>query len=148
MEDDRLKELLTAYADGELDEELCREVEKRLAESEELQQELESIKKVKSLTSQMKLAQPEKEVWNMYWNQVYNRIERGLGWVLLSVGAIIFLSFGAFHFVQDFLLDPEPHLIMKIGVSAAILGVIILFVSVLRERLFIRKRNRYKEIVR
>jgi len=84
----------------------------------------------------------------MYWNQVYNRIERGLGWVLLSVGAVIFLSFGAFHFVRDFLFDPEPQLIMKIGVSAAILGVIILFVSVLRERLFIRKRDRYKEIVR
>ena len=148
MEDDRLKELLTAYADGELDEELYREVEKRLTESEELQQELESIKKVKNLTSQMQLVQPEEEVWNMYWNLVYNQIERGIGWILLSVGAIILLSFGAFHFVRDFLLDPEPHLIMKIGVSAAILGVIILFVSVLRERLFIRKRDRYKEIVR
>ena len=148
MEDDRLKELLTAYADGELDEELYREVEKRLTESEELQQELESIKKVKNLTSQMQLVQPEEEVWNMYWNLVYNQIERGIGWILLSVGAINLLSFGAFHFVRDFLLDPEPHLIMKIGVSAAILGVIILFVSVLRERLFIRKRDRYKEIVR
>jgi hypothetical protein len=148
MENDRLKELLTAYADGELDEEGRREVEKRLAESENLRRELESMKKVKSLTSHMQLAQPEEEVWKMYWNQVYNRIERGIGWILLSVGAIILLSFGAFHFVQDFLLDPEPSLIMKIGVSTATLGVIILLVSVLRERLFIRKTERYKEIVR
>ncbi len=148
MEKDKLKELLTAYADGELDEEGRREAERHLAESEDLRRELESMKKVKSLTSQMQLAQPEEEVWNMYWNQVYNRIERGIGWILLSVGAIILLSFGAFHFVQDFLLDPEPPLIMKIGVSTATLGVIILLVSVLRERLFIRKTERYKEIVR
>jgi len=148
MENDRLKELLTAYADGELDEEGRREVEKRLAESENLRRELESLQKMKRLTSHMQLAQPEEEVWKMYWNQVYNRIERGIGWILLSVGAIILLSFGAFHFVQDFLLDPEPHLIIKIGVSAAILGVIILLVSVLRERLFIRKTDRYREIVR
>lgn len=148
MENDRLKELLTAYADGELDEEGRREVEKRLAESENLRRELESLQKMKSLTSHMQLAQPEEEVWNMYWNQVYNRIERGIGWILLSVGAIILLSFGAFHFVQDFLFDPEPPLIIKIGVSTATLGVIILLVSVLRERLFIRKTERYKEIVR
>jgi predicted anti-sigma-YlaC factor YlaD len=148
MENDKLKELLTAYADGELDEAGRREVEKHLAESEHLRRELESMKKMKSLTSQMQLVQPEEEVWNMYWNHVYNRLERGLGWILLSVGAIILLSFGAFHFVRDFLFDPEPPLIMKIGVSAAILGVIILLVSVLRERLFIRKSERYKEIVR
>ena len=148
MENDRLKELLTAYADGELDEEGRREVEKRLADSENLRRELESMKKVKSMTSHMQLVQPEEEVWKMYWNQVYNRIERGIGWIMLSVGAIILLSFGVFHFVQDFLLDPEPPLIMKIGVSTATLGVIILLVSVLRERLFIRKTERYKEIVR
>lgn len=148
MKNDKLKELLTAYVDNELDQESRREMEKRLAESEDLRRELEAMKKVKSLTSRMQLIQPEEEVWNMYWNQVYNRIERGVGWILLSVGAIILLSFGAFHFVKDFLLDPEPPLIMKIGVSAAILGVIILLVSVLRERLFIRKTERYKEIER
>jgi len=148
IENHRLKELLTAYLDGELDEQGRREVEKHLAEREDLRRELESMKRVKSLTSRMQLVQPEEEVWNMYWNHVYNRLERGAGWILLSVGAIILLSFGAFHFVRDFLLDPEPRLIIKIGVSAAILGVIILLVSVLRERLFIRKSERYKEIVR
>ena len=48
MENDKLKELLTAYADGELDEAGRREVEKHLAESEHLRQELESIKKMKA----------------------------------------------------------------------------------------------------
>ena len=82
----------------------------------------------------------------MYWEQVYNRIERGAGWIFVSIGAIILLSFGAFHFVQDFLMNPKEPLVIKIGVSTAILGVIILFISVLRERLFIRKTDKYKEI--
>ncbi|HUU28367.1 MAG TPA: zf-HC2 domain-containing protein [archaeon] len=148
MECDKFKPLLMEYLDGELDREGRQRVERHLAECSACCEELDSMQKMKNITSSMQLTQPEDEVWKMYWNKVYNRIERGLGWILLSIGAIILMAFGAFQFVQEFLKDSSEPLWVKIGVSALLLGVIILFVSVMRERLFIRKTEKYKEILR
>ncbi len=148
MDKDELMRLLTAYADGELDESERERVERMLADNPDFRRELDSIHELSRLTESVRLAEPEQEVWNMYWANVYNRLERGVGWILLSVGAIILLAYGAWHFVQDFLLDSSVPLLVRAGVCAATLGVIVLLVSVLRERLFIRGKERYKEIVR
>jgi len=134
------------YLDGELDRQGREAVDRHLAGCGACRREWESLQKLKKITSSIQLSQPEEEVWKMYWEQVYNRLERGLGWIFLSIGTIIFLAYGAMHFVHDFLKDPQEPLAIKIGVSSAVLGVIILFVSVLRERLFIRKTDKYKEI--
>lgn len=143
---DEYRLLLMEYLDGELDREDATTVERHLATCSDCRREWDSMQKMKAITSKMQFTQPEEEVWKMYWDQVYNRLERGLGWIFVSIGAIILLGFGAFHFFQDFLINPEEPLVIKIGVSTAVLGVIILFVSVLRERLFIRKTDKYREI--
>jgi predicted anti-sigma-YlaC factor YlaD len=146
MSCEKYRLMMMEYLDGELDRESCKTVEQHLAGCSDCRREWDSMQKMKEITSNIKLTQPKEEVWKMYWEQVYNRTERGLGWILVSIGAIILLSFGAIHFVQDFLLLSPAPLLMKFGVSFALLGVIILFVSVLRERLFIRKTDKYKEI--
>ncbi len=145
---DELMRLLTAFADGELDEAESARVERMLAKNPEYRSELESIRELTRLTATLRLAEPEQEVWNMYWANVYNRLERGVGWLLLSAGAILLLSWGTWHFVQDFALDSSVPLLMRTGVCTAALGAIVLLVSVFRERLFIRGKERYKEIIR
>ena len=144
MSCDKFQPLMMEYLDGELDQEARKLVDQHLAGCRSCRREWDSLKKLKNITSSMQLAQPEEEI--MYWDQVYNRIERGLGWIFVSIGAIILLAYGAFHFVRDFLQDSQEPLVIKIGVTSAILGAIILFISVLRERLFIRKTDKYKEI--
>jgi len=148
MDREKAMELITAYADGELNEAGKLEAEELLAASAEMRAELEALRKMKALTGSLRFAEPEQEVWNMYWANVYNRIERGVGWILLSLGAIVLLAWGAWHFVEDFLLNSNEPLVVKAGLSAAILGAIVLLVSVLRERLFIRRKERYEEVVR
>ena len=145
---DELLRLLTAYADGELDSDERERVERLLDEDPELQAELDSIRNLTRLTQNIRLAEPEQEVWNMYWANVYNRLERGIGWIMLSVGAILIATYAAWHYLSDFLLNADVPLIARIGVSAAVLGAIVLLVSALRERLFIRKKERYEEIER
>lgn len=145
---DELMILLTAYADGELGEEERERVERLLAENPALRGELESIRNLNKLTMQIRLAEPEQEVWNMYWANIYNRLERGIGWIMLSAGAILISAWGAWRFLDEFLLNPDIPLIVRTGTSAAVLGAIVLLVSALRERLFIRKKERYEEIER
>lgn len=96
----------------------------------------------------MKFTSPEDKVWEDYWSGIYNRIERGLGWILLSVFGIILLFYGGLKAVEEFIADPTVGFIMKIVVLGFIAGLAVLFVSVLRERLFFWKTDRYKDIRR
>ncbi len=44
---------------------------------------------------------PPKDVWRVYWASVYNRLERRIGWILLSIGAMIILFFGGYKMVAE-----------------------------------------------
>ena len=79
---------------------------------------------------------------------VYRRMERGLGWILLSAGAIPLLLYGGWQFASDWFTNDAVPLWLRIAGGAMGAGVIILFVSVLRETLFFRKNERYKDIER
>ena len=49
----------------------------------------------------MELKNPSKDVWRLYWASVYNRLERRIGWILLSIGAMIALFFGGYKMVAE-----------------------------------------------
>lgn len=94
----------------------------------------------------MQLKKPQKEMWEVYWNTVYNRLERGIGWILLSIGGMILLFFGGYKAVEGIIQDSSTPLLLKVGILTAIGGVVVLLVSLLREQLFVHKRERYKEV--
>ena len=76
-----------------------------------------------------------------------DRIERGIGWVLFSVGSILLLSYGAFKLIEEMVRNPDVALALKIGTLALIFGLVVLLVSVLRERLAVRKVDKYSREV-
>ena len=97
----------------------------------------------------MKYKEPSDEVRGRYWSKVYNRLERGLGWILISVGAMILLFYGGFKAVESLIKDPTLSVFLKIAVLILLAGVVILFVSVVRERIFTYKKDKYaKEVKR
>ncbi len=127
------------------------EEEKSLAEAirgnERWESELRAFKKIKEVTENMQFKELPDSYWDGYWKVVYRRIERALAWVLISVGLMIVCAFAAYMGLSQFYFDPEVSIALKIGVSAAVLGVIIMIVSILRERLFARKHERYEKEV-
>jgi hypothetical protein len=144
----RFRMLLMAAVDGELSAEDEREFKKFLSISPDCQREWEEYRKLKEATMQLKFTQPSEEVWDRYWLNVYNRIERGLGWILTSIGAMIVLFYGAFKAVKSIIADPKLEWFMKAGILAVLGGLVILLISVLREKLMTRKTDKYKEIQR
>jgi predicted anti-sigma-YlaC factor YlaD len=146
MDHQKIKELISSYYDGELDEEQKRLVERHLEECSECRKEFEEMGKFEEVMSQVVLKKPPKEAWQMYWTSVYNRLERGIGWILFSIGAIILLFFGSYKLVEGIIQDASVPLILKIGILSVLGGLVVLLVSLLREQLFVRKRERYKEI--
>ncbi len=96
----------------------------------------------------MKFKDPSPEVWERYWDQLYNRLERGVGWALASIGAIILIAFGLFKLVEAVLGDARIVPFLKVGILALITGIAVLFISALRERLFVWKSDKYREVKR
>lgn len=148
MKCEEIKPYLMSHLDGEIEPEKKKEIERHLTECESCRKEYQSFVKLKEETDKMKLADLSDQLWKGYWKGVYRRIERGAGWIFVSIGAIILLSFGVYQFFKEFLADPNVPLILKIGVSTLAFGVIVLLVSIVRERLFLFKTERYGEVER
>ncbi len=146
--DKDLRKLLAGYVDGELTDEERAAFEKELQSSAELRAELEEFQKLKEVTGMVRYADLPDEVWESYWQSLYRRLERGIGWILLSIGAILLLGFGLYHGLHDLYIAPEVSIWIKIGVTALGGGVIFLLVSFARERLFAYKRDRYREVTK
>ncbi len=146
--DKDLRKLLAGYVDGELTDDEREAFEKELASSAELRAELEEFRKLKEVTSMVRYADLPDEVWESYWQSLYRKLERGIGWILLSIGAILLLGFGLYHGFHDLYIAPEVSIWVKIGVTALGGGVIFLLVSFARERLFAYRRDRYREVMK
>ncbi|MGD2294227.1 MAG: zf-HC2 domain-containing protein [Candidatus Aminicenantes bacterium] len=146
MDHERIKELISSYHDGGLSGEQKKAVEKHVQECVECHKELEEMKKFEEVMSQMELKKPKPEVWQVYWTSVYNRLERRIGWILFSVGAMILLFFGGYKMFESLIRDTDTPFLVKVGILTGLAGLVVLLVSVLRERIFTRKRERYKEV--
>ena len=149
MNCDDMKAMITAYVDGELGDEERRRLEEHLAGCESCRRELAETRALGEELSMIKFTEPSDEELAKYWSGFYNRLERGVGWVLFSVGAIVLLCYGAFKLVETVVRDPTLAWWVKGGVLALVFGLVILVVSLLRERLTVRKVDRYsKEVER
>ena len=142
------KDLMMGYLDNELSNEQKRQFEEHLAGCSECTDELKEFRKLKAITDEVTLVEPEDRIWQDYWDGIYNRIERGVGWIVFSVAAILLVIYGGFKAIEKMIKDPDVETILKVGLLALIAGLAILFVSVLRERLYFWQRNRYKNVRR
>ena len=142
------KKLLMAHIDGEISPDEEQELQQHLKDCAECSAELEEMQKLKEVTSAMRVVTPEDELWNGYWLGIYKRIERGIGWILTSIGAAIVLFYGAVYAVRGILNAPDMSTPLKAGVLLLLAGVCVLFVSVVRQRIFAWRNERYKEVQR
>ena len=147
MSCDEFNQMAGAYLDGELPEEDRRRFEEHLASCDACRTELAELKRLTEDLNMMRFKEPGDEELQRYWAGVYNRLERGIGWILLSAGAILTLCYGAFKIIEEMIRDPAVSVILKVGVCALIAGLVVLFVSLLRERLVVRKVDRYSREV-
>lgn len=142
------KDMIMSYLDNELDEVQKKRFEEHLKGCSECTKELNDFKNLKSITDEVTLVEPEDKLWTDYWSGVYNRIERGTGWIIFSIATIILLTFCGFKIIEEVIENPQVEFVFKIGLVLLIIGVAILFVSVLRERLYFWKKDRYKDVRR
>ena len=142
------KDLMMGYLDNELSDEQRNRFEEHLAGCPECAGELKEFRKLKAITDEVTLVEPEDRIWQDYWNGIYNRIERSIGWLIFSVAAILLAIYGGFKLIEEIVTDATTGMLLKLGLLALIVGLAILFVSVLRERIYFWSKDRYRNVRR
>jgi hypothetical protein len=133
-------------ADGEADREMRERVEQHVSGCERCRIEYESLMKLKNVTASMRLADLPDARWAGYWQDIYRRVERRSGWLLASAGALVLVLYGAYELFKTFLLNSEVPIVLRGGFGLLVIGVGILLVSIVRERLYARKVERYDKV--
>lgn len=145
---ERCRQLMMAEVDGEISKADRVELDDLLNRHPELRNELDEFLRLKEVTETMKLKEPNQDVWQNYWINVYNRLERGIAWLVLAIGAGILVAFGIYSLVRDVWLAGDIPILVKIGIFGLILGFVLLLISIGREKIFLWRHERYKEIQR
>ncbi len=146
-EKEKFQQLLMAAIDGELSAEEKPQFERYVREYPECHAEWQKYLKLKEVTQTMQFTKPAPEVWDRYWVSIYNRLERGIGWIVFSIGCVILLTYGGFKMIEAVVTDSKLEAIVKIGIIALIGGLLIVLVSVIREKIFTARTDKYQKEV-
>jgi hypothetical protein len=147
MQDEEIQQLMMKVVDGVASREEEEALTEAIRGNERWEAELRAFRKIKEVTENMKFKELPDSYWSGYWMDVYRRTERAFGWILLSIGLMIILGFFAYMGLSRFYANPTISVVLKVGVSFAVMGGIIMMGSVARERLFARKHERYEKEV-
>jgi hypothetical protein len=145
---DRIKQLMMASIDGESTPEEEAELKQMLIQDRELAEEYQQLKNLKIMTSQTRIKEPPSELWDSYSQTLFVKLERGIGWILFTIGALVLLFYGAWLALSDLLTDPGIAWWLKASIVALVSGCIVLLVSLIRERIYMNKHERYKDVIR
>jgi anti-sigma factor RsiW len=148
MKCEQWKPLLAGYMDGELTREESERLKGHLSHCSECREDLAGLGELKEVTDLMKHEHLPDAFWDQYWLGVYNRMERGLSWILLSIGGAILLGFGLWNLVTDFLLASGVPFVPRLGTGILVAGLAVLTVSLVRERIRTWRTDPYKEVKR
>jgi hypothetical protein len=143
-----MKFKIMAYLDNELSDSEIQMVKQHLDDCPDCTKKYQSLNKIKEITGEMKFKKLPEMYWDEYWTHVYNKIERGISWIFISIGAIIILTFIAWNALLKLINNSEMNTFLKTGIFIFIIGIVILLVSVLREKIMVKKVDKYREVER
>ena len=135
-------ENLSGYLDGELTQQARQRVELHLADCEECRGLLAELSSLRERMGRSGLSGRVEDQWREDMNDLGVQVSRGVGWLLL-IGALLIIGGIA---VFEFLGDPGISAGWKLLISAFYLGLLGLFISVLRQRLIERRTDKYKDV--
>ncbi|MFZ0429157.1 MAG: zf-HC2 domain-containing protein [Acidobacteriota bacterium] len=133
---------LSGYLDNELTQQESQRIELHLETCAHCRQVLEELREAQQAAQKLELAQPSHEEWKHMENHILEKSTRGLGWVILIVWSIITAAYAIFQFA----MSPSEPLFEKILVFSLFLGIALLFLSVLSERIRESRTDRYKGV--
>ena len=136
-------ELLSGYIDGELTQQEQQRVRLHCETCQSCGAQLEELEALRKQVGQTSFGTQDANQWRENMNDVPTRTTRGIGWLLLIGGALIAAGVFVVEFFRSF---DGRSLIERLIIGGIYGGMLLLFVSVLRQRLIERKKDKYKDV--
>ena len=139
-----MRAMISGYLDGELDAADRVRVDAYAAAHPDFRRELDEMRGLMGAAVHLQPPPLREEEWDRFLDNVYSRLERRVGWMLTLTGASC-LAVLAIYFIVVLPWAPTP---VKVFVELVLAGLGVLFVSVLRQRLVMRKTDRYSRDIK
>lgn len=130
------------FLDGEMTAEERSDYEAHMQSCDECARELRDMGRIVEFTNELRLRSPDETFWTSYWDNIYRRMERGTGFLLLIIGLTAVTLYGIYRAATS----PEFLTFKGISIALVLLGLVIVFLSVLREGLHEHKSDPYKGV--
>ena len=141
--DEHVGELLSGFIDGELTQQDRQRVQIHIDGCEKCSADVDELRLLRKTVGKAQLSGLDDDVWRETMDDTVVKASRGIGW-LLVVGAVLL---GAGLGVYELVTSPSSmSLLEKLIVGGVYGGMLLIFISVLRQRLIERKTDRYKDV--
>ena len=142
MQCDDIEVYLSGYIEQELPQQQDQKVRLHLQECERCQQLLGELRDLKRGTRELRFHEPSRKEWKQMEQKILQNISRGAGWLVLIVWSIVTAGYSLFQLATS----PNEPIFEKILVFGLFLGLGLVFLSVLFERLRESRTDRYKGV--
>lgn len=136
--------LLSAYLDGELTQAEAQRVRIHVEDCRECARELNEMSRLRTLTAAMPVPEPPDARMDELERSLSVSAPRQTAWVLICSGLIAWVGYLVVHAIRN-LRIPEPGEALLVAV---ITGVVLLFISVARQRMLEYRHDRYRRVKR
>lgn len=141
-------ELLSALLDGELSSSEEQDLLRHVQVCPVCSKEFRDLQRLEDMMSKVCLPDLPDAAWEEHWSCLYNKLERRMGYLFTGIGITLLLIYGFFELLHTWFLNPDVSLLLKMSMGILGVGLIILCISTIREKLLSRRYDRYKELVR
>ena len=139
---DDYQELLSGYLDGELMQGDRQRVELHVASCAACHKTFEEMTRLRDDIGKLSFGEMSPEEWSTIMNGVTVRTSRWFGWLMYVGGAMLLIGYGAYEFA----IDEEVPAMVKTGCAAVVIGLGLLFFSVVRQRIITARHDKYKDV--
>ncbi len=141
MECDEAATLISAYLDGELTQADAQRTRLHIEDCSSCAGVFHELRSLKSEMGQLSYPDPDADMLNILESKG-SAIARWSGWLLLLIPGLILAAYGLYEFYTD----TTELLWLRLLFAAFQLGMLILFVTVLRQRLRVYKKDKYRNV--
>ena len=141
--EDHVGEMLSGYIDGELTQQERQRVQVHCEDCRHCAEQLAELSALRARIGNATLSDVSQDVWRENMSDTTTKATRGIGWLLFIGGLLIAGAIAIFELADSLDTLSLTEILIFGGIYG---GLLLLFVSVLRQRLIERKTDKYKDV--